>query len=334
MSFTESSPSLSVFALGGTIAMGAVRDSGVAPSLTGEDLVSAVPELADLADFKVHQFRQVPSADLTIMDLVELAATIRADASSGTDGAVVTVGTDTLAEVAYGLSALLSKEHPVVVTGAMRHPAQAGADGPGNLLAAVRTCITLAVEGPDVVVVMNDEIHDPMFVRKLNTASTSAFGSPTAGVLGRITEGRPRLLMRPALVTDAVVPDPATVASSRVGYLAVVMSTEASDLEVAASDVDGLVVEGFGGGHVPGRLADRLGKVARRVPVVLASRPGSGRVLTSTYGFTGSETDLQQRGVISAGWLDGPKAHTLLSLALGAGEDRAAIADRFAELQV
>ena len=91
------------------------------------------------------------------------------------------------------------------------------------------------------------------------------------------------------------------------------------------------MVAALGGGHVPGRLVEPLGAVAERMPVVLAGRVGSARVLTATYRAPGSETDLLGRGIIWSGSLGPAKARILLVAALACDTDRAWLSERFAQ---
>jgi L-asparaginase len=91
----------------------------------------------------------------------------------------------------------------------------------------------------------------------------------------------------------------------------------------------GLVIEAMGGGHVPSVMMDALEDLAGKMPVVLASRTGSGEVLRSTYSFPGSEIDLLDRGLINAGLLDGLKARLFLTLLLRSGATREEIRDSF-----
>ncbi|MDP9426314.1 MAG: asparaginase, partial [Actinomycetota bacterium] len=84
-----------------------------------------------------------------------------------------------------------------------------------------------------------------------------------------------------------------------------------------------------GGGHMPSATAEPLADLAKEMPVVLASRTGSGEVLRRTYGFPGSETDLLSRGLIPAGPLDGRKARLLLSLLLRSGAKQDEIFETF-----
>jgi L-asparaginase len=91
-------------------------------------------------------------------------------------------------------------------------------------------------------------------------------------------------------------------------------------VEALPEQVDGLVVAGTGGGHVPPALARALiGVVDGGRPVVLASRCAAGQVLRATYGGEGSERHLLAAGLVSAGSLSPLKARLRLLFGLSAG---------------
>jgi L-asparaginase len=70
------------------------------------------------------------------------------------------------------------------------------------------------------------------------------------------------------------------------------------------------------------------------MPVVLASRTGSGEVLSRTYRYPGSEIELLELGLSRAGTLNGVKSRVLLSLCLAAALTREDIATAFENLGV
>jgi L-asparaginase len=313
---------VTVFSLGGTIASTNAdsRLGGVTPQLGASDLIAAVPGLIDVAEVAAVSFRQAPSGDLTISDMVDLARAIEESFESGTDGVVVTQGTDTIEETSFALDLLVRSPRPVVVTGAMRNPTLAGPDGPANLLGSVQVAASRDAMGLGTLVVLNDEIHAARFVRKTHTSNLSTFRSVSAGPLGWLIEDRVRVVFRVApLATFGKILDRALPAIS---LFKCALGDDARILDqIEALGYAGLVVEGFGGGHVPARMVASLEKLAGRMPVILASRTGSGEVLSETYGYDGSERDLLSRGLLSAGVLDGPKARILLSLILMSDDD-------------
>ncbi|OJF15395.1 asparaginase [Couchioplanes caeruleus] len=325
----EKPASVLMLSLGGTIAMTSSNGpGGVVPTLTAEDLIAAVPGLAETGiEVQVQTFRQLPGASLDFDDLTALATLIaERTATGGVDGVVVTQGTDTIEETAYLLDLLHAGDAPVVITGAMRNPTMAGADGPANVLAAIRTAASPITRTLGAVVVFADEIHAARHVRKTHSTSVATFRSPNTGLLGHVIEGTVRLFSRPP--SRLVVPLEQVARVPRIGLYTVTLGDDGA-LLASADDIDGLVVAGFGVGHVPQRLIDRLTTLAARIPLVLTSRTGAGPALQSTYAFPGSETDLQRRGLTNAGFLDPYKARILLHALLATSADHDTIAAAF-----
>ncbi|MDF9775052.1 L-asparaginase/Glu-tRNA(Gln) amidotransferase subunit D [Pseudomonas baetica] len=57
--------------------------------------------------------------------------------------------------------------------------------------------------------------------------------------------------------------------------------------------------------------------IAERIPVIIATRTGSGSTARASYGFGGSEMDLMRKGASMASFLCPRKARILLWLLLG-----------------
>jgi L-asparaginase len=312
-------PRIAVLGLGGTIAMRS-EGGGAVPALSAKDLVAVLPATAAKLVGPVENFRQLPGAHLELDDLVALAVRIRELSNRGeADGFVVVQGTDTIEETVFALELLLDGDAPVVVTGAMRHAGQASADGPANVAAALHTAAASAARGLGAVVCFNDEIHAGWAVQKTAATNPAAFSSPGFGPVGHVIEGRARFGMRPCRWTT-VTAKPAGLKPAQVAILAASLGEGPGLVEaVAERGYEGLVVQATGAGHLHHSWVEPLAKLAAQMPVVLATRVPRGPVLTSTYGFPGSESDLLSRGLISAGFLNAAKARILLSLALSAG---------------
>ena len=163
---------------------------------------------------------------------------------------------------------------------------------------------------------MADEIHAARFVTKTHGTRLAAFASPLSGPIGQILEGRATIWFAPRY-TD-YIGRPAGTTLPRIELVKTVIGMAPRSLEAIVETMpDGLVFEGFGGGHIPPDLLDVLDEATGRgIPTVIASRCGDGPTLQSTYAVPGAEIDLQARGAIMAGSLSAVKARLRLAVAL------------------
>jgi L-asparaginase len=322
-------PRVDLLAAGGTIAT--LDDGGAAtgrPTLNAEALARSVPALGEVADLRTAQFMQRFSPSITFADLLGLRDEIGVRVEDGSAGIVITQGTDTIEETAFALDLLCPWRAPVVLTGAMRRPSAPGTDGPANLLAAVQVAASAVAGGLGVLVVFNDEIHAARFVSKTHTSKPSAFQSRIIGPIGWLSEGHPVIVSRPVGRFSLSVPSDARVPP--VALIRAALDDDGRILRsLAAQGFRGAVIEGFGGGHVTPPMVTAIERLATEMPVVLASRTGSGELLRSTYRYRGSETELLEIGAIPAGILDGLKARILLSLCLAADPVGQSVATAF-----
>jgi L-asparaginase len=257
-----------VIATGGTIASTADGDDrGAAPELSGDELVEAVPELESYANVTVETIADSPGFDVSPAVCARVATRVN-ELGSEIDGAVVTHGTDTLAETARYLD--LTCDAPVVVTGAQRRPDELGSDGPTNLLTAVRAAAHDRVTGGSFVA-FDEELHAAKTVRKSHTCALDTFQSPETGPVARFTRRRTHWHREPEDSEEALpIPDehptvPLVVSASGVGR---------TGFDAAEARADGIVVAGTGLGNTTADLGEAIADAS--CPVVVTSRCHAG----------------------------------------------------------
>jgi len=316
---------------GGTIAMGVDDNSGGAvQKLSAEGLLQGMPSLNGIAHVEAMNFCNKPGPHVLPGDVFEMSKVIRSlFRSKKADGVVVTHGTDTIEETAYALDLLLDSDNPVIVTGAMRNTSLLSADGPSNMFNSILTAAADDSYGMGTMVVFNNEVHLARDVTKTSATQLNTFRSPLFGPVGFIYADRVQFVRGRGPRETIIAKD----VSAQVELIKFTQGMSNFLFEtVKDSQVDGVIIEAAGVGHVSVTVAKEIRELVEMgKPVVVTSRCYEGLVLGNAYAFEGSEKDLQDIGVIFAPGLSGQKARIKMLLALGYTRNMEQIRNIFAK---
>lgn len=312
---------------GGTISMSedplthTVSPNGTTP------LTDFIPYLSSYAEVEMLDFVNIPSPHITLSLMADLFHKLSKLRNKQLyHGFVITHGTDTLEETAYFLDLVWPYSEPIVITGAMRSSNELGADGPINLVHAVRVAASDKTIGKGVMVVFNDEVHSAHYVTKTHTSNPSTFQSPGLGPVGLIT--KKDIVYLYGLPERSIVS--INTVNKKVPLIKMVAGFEAEFLFcLRQQKVDGIVIEAFGAGNVPPQVSEEIEQwIKANIPVVIVSRCFQG-VVQDIYGYIGGGGQLKDLGVIFCNGLNGQKARIKLLIALEQAWDHKELASYF-----
>lgn len=294
-------PVVSIVSTGGTIASRIdYRTGAVTSQFRATDILSAIPGLASLAQFRAVQLCNILSENMTPAIWQQLARAVHDEIKAGARGVLVTHGTDTMAYSAAALSFMLRTPAPVVFVGSQRSADRPSSDNLMNGLCAAST----ALHGPgEVVVVMHASTSDDMCaihrgtrVRKMHTSRRDAFETIGTDLLGTVSY--PSLEV--SLSGHALRRDSQELAlhdrlSEKCGIVWYYPGMDPAILS-AWQGYDGIILAGTGLGHTGTGFITRIRDIiADGTMVVMTSQCLHGRVCDRVYD-TGR--DLLDAGVI------------------------------------
>jgi L-asparaginase len=304
----ETMPDILILTTGGTIA-----SRTDAPLIAGPALVQAVPELVDHANISVEEFSVIGSSRMTPAHWLDMAGRVNAIMAEDSKfaGIVITHGTDTIEETAYFLNLTVKTEKPVILVGSMRSSNEVSADGPANLINAVRVAVDQSAVRHGVMVVLNEDITAARDVWKTDNRRVHTFRGSNVGHIGTVDPDGVRFYHR--------VLQPHTTSTEfdisgvrelpRVAIVSDFTGMDASWVkQFAKQEIDGLVVRTFAGGRMSSGMLDGLEQLAElKIATVITSRVPGGRII--------SAPDYPFPAIVSNGQQDN-KARILLMLAL------------------
>ena len=273
-------------ATGGTIAT-RKTEHGLVPQLTSQDLLAAVPELAQVADIEAIELFNLDSTNLSPTHWITIAQTIEKHYGNF-DGFVISHGTDTMAYTASALTYLIQNaSKPIVLTGAQQSIGNRETDARRNLYNAFLYAAADCAWG--VTIVFDGQVILGSRARKMRSKSYNAFSSIGFPEIALIRDGKVYpLLPKPQFPEK---PTFCLTMNPNVFVLKLIPGVRADIFRLLEQAYDAVILEGFGVGGVPYYAnADFAEAVGRWV------RSGKPLIMTTQVTYEGSDMSVYEVG--------------------------------------
>ena len=222
-----------------------VTNAGLAPGLTTEELLAALPSVSSICEVECLQLLNLDSTNITPSHWLDMARCIR-EHYDRYDGFVLTHGTDTMAYTAAGLSYLIQNSpKPIVLTGAQKPMGFDSTDSKVNLTDALRCAVE---DLPGVSIVFNGKVILGTRAKKTRSKSFRAFSSINFPQLGVLRDG---VLLRYIRQDCADKPTFYDTLDSRVALLKLLPGASREQADFLLERNDALIIESFGVGGLP-----------------------------------------------------------------------------------
>ena len=234
-----------MIATGGTIAS-RLGDNGLSPQMSGEEMLSYVPQIKNLCSAKSIQLMNIDSTNVTPKEWIMLATAIR-DNYENYDGFVICHGTDTMAYTSAVLSYLIPQSpKPIVITGSQKPIDLVITDAKTNLYDSFLYCVSKKACGVNIV--FNGNVINGARAKKMYSKNYNAFSSINYPLVAIIQDGR---VMNYRQNKYSGAPKFYDKLNSSVGVFKLIPGIDSAVLDQYFSYYDAVVVESFGTGGIP-----------------------------------------------------------------------------------
>ena len=309
-------PTISILHTGGTIASKVDYKTGaVSAKFSPREIIDMFPELKKIANIKSRKIASMQSEMMRFPHYNLMAKEVEKEIKSGTNGIIITHGTDTMHYTSSALAFILEDlPVPVILVGSQRSSDRGSTDAGLNLVSA---CYFIAnSDFADVAICMHENLNDEsclilpaLKTRKMHTSRRDAFRAINATPVARVNfnEKNISFLNKNYNKKDKRKLN-LKLFNEKIKIVLIKTHTNMfADEFLAYKNFDGLVIEGTGLGHLPNEEIDEYTKENKKIfnslkemikkglIVVMSSQAIYGRLQMNVYT---PMRELQEIGVL------------------------------------